>query len=419
MEEVTTRAETAGLLAAIRRGKTFRALHNRDYRLLWIGQIGHSASLWMETIARSWLIWQLTGSATLLAIVNLLRALPLLIFGLLAGATADRFNKRWILIICQTVTLINYVILALLITTGTVRVWHILLTSFLMGTSMSFNQPTRTSLVPSLVKENELTNAIALNSAALNITRIIGPSVAGLLIAPLGIGGVYIVSTGVYVATLICTIIMQVPPVTVKLISTSLWSDMGEGLRFIWNKKVVFIQIVLAIVPMVFGMPYMTLMPIFADLVLGIGAPGLGLLYSALGTGALLAVMVIATMGRVPRKGLLILLAVFGFGVFLVVFSQSTWVPLSLVSIAFTGFTVTSFMVLVNTSLLETTPPELRGRVMAVYTLDRGLMPLGTMIMGPLADAIGAPPTVLIMGGICMLLSLFIGIGISLVRRIP
>ncbi|MFC2007503.1 MFS transporter [Chloroflexota bacterium] len=417
MREESSRAESHGLLTAIRSGETFRALHNRNYRLLWTGMVGHSTSLWVENVARSWLIWQLTGSATLLAVVNLLRALPLLSMGLLAGVAADRFDKRKILIICQTATLVNKAVLALLIITGVIEVWQVLLSAFLMGSSMAFEQPTRTSLIPGLVGKDELGNAVALNSAAMSVTRIVGPAVAGMLIAPLGIGGVYFASAGVYLVTLTATIMLRVPPVIARIGRTTIWTDLSEAFRYVYWEKSIFYLVLLALVPMVFGMPYMTLMPIFADRVLDTGASGFGWLYSATGAGAFLAVMIVATLGRVPRKGLVVLLAIFGFGIFLIGFSQSTLLPLSLVLVAFTGFAFTGSTVLINTSLLEIAPPAMQGRVMAVYMLDRGLMPLGTMVVGPLADVIGAPSTVLIMGGICALLALSVGIGVPFVRR--
>ncbi len=399
-------------------GKTFHALGNRNYRLLWIGQMGHSAALWAEAVARSWLIWELTGSATLLAVVNLLRALPILLFGLLAGVIADRIDKRKILIVCQTVTLVNYVVLAVLITTGSVEVWHVFLSAFIMGSSMAFNQPTRMSLVPVLVEKERLSNAIALNSAAVNVNRILGPAGAGVLIAPLGIGGVYFVSAGIYIVALTATILIRVPRVAAKLKKKSIFSDMTEGFRYVYSQKSIFALIMLALIPMTFAQPYMTLLPVFADRVFDVGESGYGFLLSAVGIGALLAVFIIATVGTIRRKGLFILFSIFGFGGFLAAFSQTTLFPVSLVTIAFVGFTSTSMMVLINTSLLTIAPKELHGRVMGVYRLDRGLMPLGTMVMGPLADAIGAPLTLLIMGGICAVMALVTGLGIKRVRQI-
>ncbi|MDY6917411.1 MAG: MFS transporter, partial [Chloroflexota bacterium] len=396
-----------------------RVLHNRDYSLLWTGQFGHSAALWVEAIARSWLIWELTGSATLLATVNLLRAMPMLFFGLFGGVLADRFDKRKILIVCQTVTLANYLVIATLVVTGTVQVWHVLLSAFVMGSSMSFNQPARTALVPSLVGDDELQSAVALNAAAMNVTRVVGPGVAGLLIAPLGISGVYYISAGVYVLTLVTTIMMRVPPVIARAEKTSMRTDMGETFRYVFKTKTVLALVLLALVPMVFGMPYMTVMPVLADEVLHVGASGFGWLQSAAGVGALLVVLLIAAMKRVPRTGLFTLVSIFAFGALLMAFSQCTWYPLSLVMIAFVGLTSTASRVFINTSLLETAAPEMRGRVMSVYTLDRGLIPLGTMVIGPLVDAVGAPLALLAMSGVCMLLPLIMGLVFPFVRRIP
>lgn len=419
MEEESNGGGPSGFLAAIKSGQTFRPLRNRNYRLLWIGQVGHSGSLWVEAVARSWLVWELTGSATLLATVHLLRAVPMIGLGLLAGVAADRSDKRKILIICKTCTLVNKLVLAALIVSGVIEVWHVLLSAFLMGCSMSFEQPVRTALIPSLVKEGELTGAIALNSAAMNVTRVIGPAVAGMLLAPLGIGGVYFGSGGVYVVALAATIMIQVPPVLARKGRVSMWTDMGEAFRYVYREKAVLSLILLALIPMTVAWPYITLMPVFADRVLGIGASGLGWLYSATGVGALTAVLLIATLGSVPRKGLIVLFAIFGFGAFLLIFSQSTLVPLSLVIMAFIGFVSTGSMVLISTTLLTITPPELHGRVMGVYRLDRGLMPLGAMAAGAMADGIGAPTTVLVMGSVCMVLAFSMGVGYPLARKIP
>ncbi len=409
---------SAGTTTPAQRGSPFRAVRNRDYRLLWIGQMGHSASLWVETIARSWLIWEMTGSATMLAIVNLLRAVPMLGIGLIAGVLADRFDKRKLLITVKTFTLINKLALAILIVTGVVQVWHVFLTAFLMGCSMAFEQPVRTALIPSLVKDDELQNAIALNSAAMNVTRVIGPGIAGALIAPLGTGGVYFASAGVYVVTIIATIMLRVTPIITRVGRPSMWTDFGEGMRYIYRERIILVLMALALVPMMFGQPYTTIMPIFATKVLHGGASTYGWLQSASGVGSLLIVLLLASMTRIPHRGFFILLSTFLFGAFLALFSQSTWLPLSLLFMVLVGIVNQVPRILINIKLLEIAPPEMYGRVMSVYTMDRGLVPLGTMLVGPLADAIGAPATVLLMGGITMLLPLAAGIGFPSIRRI-
>lgn len=398
--------------------KTFRALKNRDYALLWSGQLGHSASLWVETIARNWLIWQLTDSAAMLALVNILRAAPMLIFGVLAGVIADRVDKRKLLIVAKSFTLVNKIILATLIVTGQVEVWHVLLTAFLMGASMSFEQPTRTALIPSLVKDEELTSAIALNSAAMNGTRIIGPAAAGLLLDPIGTGGVYFVSAGIYIATLIATIIMRVPPGSQRHSEETMWKDMADGFRYVWKDKQVLTMMLLSLIPMVIAWPYMTLLPILADQVLNIGEAGYGLMYSAAGAGALISVLVIATLANVRHKGMITVIATFLFGVFLILLSRSNIVALSMAIMACIGMVSTGTQTLTNTVLLTKTPVELHGRVMGIYRLDRGLMPLGSMAAGALADVMGAPPVLLIMGCLCAALALIMGIGVQIVRKI-
>jgi MFS family permease len=380
--------------------------------------MGHSASLWVETIARNWLIWELTGSATMLATVNLVRAIPMLIFGVFAGVIADRVDKRKLLIVAKTFTLINKLVLATLIVSGRVEVWQVMLTAFLMGTSMSFEMPTRTALIPSLVKGEELNSAIALNSAAMNITRVVGPAAAGLLLAPLGTGGVYFVSAGVYIATLIATIIMRVPRESNRKSEASLWADMADGFRYVYREKQVLAMIIISLVPMIIAWPYMTLLPIMADEVLKIGSSGYGFLYSAAGGGALLSVLVIASMDRVRRKGLVVLAATFAFGVFLILLSRSTTVALSMATMVCIGIVSTGTQTLTNTVLLNVAPQEMHGRVMGIYRLDRGLMPLGSMAAGTLADAMGAPQTMLYMGGACMLMAVVTGIAMPISRRI-
>ncbi len=398
--------------------RTFHALRNRDYALLWSGQLGHSASLWVETIARNWLIWELTGSGTMLATVNLLRAIPMLVFGVFAGVIADRVDKRKLLITVKSFTLLNKIVLASLIVTGNVEVWHVLLTAFLMGASMSFEMPARTALITSLVKPEELNSAIALNSAAMNSTRVIGPALAGLLLAPIGTGGVYFVAAGVYVATLIATVVMRVPPESHRKTETSIWKDMADGFRYVGREKRVLTMMILSLIPMVIAWPYMTLLPMVADNVLGIGSAGYGWMYSAAGAGALFAVLVIASLNRVPRKGMVVVCATLLFGVFLMALSRSSSVVVSMVTMVFIGMVSTGTVTLANTVLLTITPVELQGRVMGIYRLDRGMMPLGSMAAGALADVMGAPPVLLIMGGLCTVLALIMGIGVPVVRRI-
>ncbi|MBI4300964.1 MAG: MFS transporter, partial [Chloroflexi bacterium] len=201
-----------GSLAAVGRLRTFQALQHRDYRFLWLGQCGYSIAVWGESIARGWLVYDMTGSASALGLVSMLRSIPMLLLGLLAGVVADRFDKRKVLMICQTATMLNLLLLSILLMTGTVQVWHIMVTTFFMGCSLAFIMPARQSLIPFLVGKENTSNAVALSSAAMNVNRIIGPSLAGALIKPIGTGGVYVSITAVYVFIIATTIMMRIPP---------------------------------------------------------------------------------------------------------------------------------------------------------------------------------------------------------------
>ncbi|MBI4301192.1 MAG: MFS transporter [Chloroflexi bacterium] len=399
--------------------QTFSSLGYRDFRLLWIGMLGHSGSLWMEAIARNWLIWEMTHSGVLLGVVNLMRAIPMLTIGPLAGVLADRLDKRRLLLISQMVTLITKLVLAVLITTGLVEVWHVLATAFVAAIAMSFNQPARQSLIPSLVGKETLMNAVALNSAAMNFTRILGPSVAGALIPLVGVDGAYYFAATVYIGVLVVTFLMKVPANSYSQgKATSLWGDMAVGFRFVGRQRTILSLLILSLVPMVFGMPYMSLLPIFADKVLNIGVSGYGILQSATGAGALLGSLTMASRGDVRRQGWVTLGAVFFFGASLVVFSTSLWLPLSLLAVAVAGYMNMVFRATTNASLLTRTPPSLQGRVMSLYLLDSGLMPLGSVAAGTMADAFNAPFALGIMGSVVVVLALCTAALVPSVRRL-
>lgn len=401
------------------RFSTLGALRHSDYRHLWLGQLGQSASLWIEMVARSWLVWELTGSATALGTVNLLRALPMLFFGMMAGVASDRMDKKRLLMLCQLFTMLNLLLLGVMIVTDTIQLWVVYSTAFLMGSSTAFLQPARTSLIPSLVPREELTNAVALNNAAMNVTRIAGPASAGILIGQIGVGGIYLTAAAFYLWTIWSVSRIGVRSETAAARKGSMWGNMKEGLAFCWQDKTILTLMALALIPMTFGMPYMTLMPVFADTVLDVGASGLGILLGASGVGALIGSLLVATYGgRLVKKGLPLTLGVMMFGVCLVGFAMSHWLPLSLGFIALASSASTGYLALTNASLLENSPPELHGRVMSVYMLDRGLMPLGTMFIGITADYAGAPIALTIMGGICLGLAALVAAFVPQVRRV-
>ncbi|MFH1485666.1 MAG: MFS transporter, partial [Chloroflexota bacterium] len=354
----------------------------------------------------------------LLGLVNLFRAIPLLLLSFPSGIAADRFSKKRILMASQACTMVLHVILATLIATGAVQIWHVFLTAFLTGAAQCFIQPARQSLVPSLVNRNEIMNAIGLTAAAMNISRILGPSVAGALIGLIDIATVYYLQASVFIAVIITTAMMEVPAAKMAKATEPVLQNLAGGFSYIRKNHVVLTLLLLALIPMLFGMPYMTLMPVFADEVFGIGASGTGVLTSAPGIGALIGATAVASAGNLRRKGALLLLGAFGFGAFLLLFALSRWLFLSLAALVIVGSTSAAYITMTNTLLLTLSPSHLHGRVMSIYMMDRGLVPLGSVLAGALAAQWSAPLAVGLMGGFCALLALATALASPQVRRL-
>lgn len=414
--------------AAIRRKaawrpSTFQALGNRNYRLLWLGQLGSSASMWMEQVARPLLILDLTGSAAMLGLVMATRMVPMLTFGLLAGVVADRFDRQKVLMLCQTSTLLVHLATALLILTGLIEPWHVFALAFAMGTAMSFNQPARQALIPSLVGRENLTNAIALNTVAMNTMRIVGASMGGVLAVVLGLAGLYLLNSGLYVITIIMTVMIQVPPDgQVRRVAQSMASSLGESLRYAAQNQVVLGALAMAIALFTFGLPYQSVfIPLMVKQVFEASDAWVGYLMSATGIGALCGALTVATISRPQRRGLFMAAGAILFGTMLIVFSlsaQLALVPLAFVVIALVGALQTSYMAINNTVILESSPSEMHGRVSSLLSLDRGLIPLGATIGGFLAEFLGPVAGLIVFGSLCIAAALVIVVFVPAVRRI-
>lgn len=396
---------------------TFASLRHRDYRYLWIGVLFSGCGQWIQQVTLSWMVYDMTGDAIQLGAINGMRSIPFLIAGPLAGVAADRWDRKTIMAASQGLLLISALAMALLIMAGLIEVWHLYAFTLATGIAWSFNMPVRQALVPALVPKEDLLNAVALNSAAFNLTRIVGPSLGGLLIAWFGVANNFILQAVVYAGVVAMIMMMHVPALIRGGMKKSVRGDLAEGLRYVWTDSAVLTLMVLALIPMVFSMPYVSLMPMFARDVLNSGPEGLGLLMAAPGIGALAATFTLASLNNFRRKGLLLISAVTMLGVFLVLFSQSSWMPLSLLLLAVVGACQISFMATNNTLLQLLVPDELRGRVMSIYMLDQGLMPLGSMLAGVLAAGMGAPAAVTIMGAIVVVLATGAFVKVPAIRR--
>jgi MFS transporter, DHA1 family, staphyloferrin A biosynthesis exporter len=396
----------------------------RDYRLLWLGQLSTSMGQWMDQVSRTWLIYLITGSPLQLGLVSAVRGVPLILFGTVAGAVADRYGRKAQLIISQVINAVLNTVLAVLVLTGHVQVWHIYVTGFLAGTVQAFQQPARQVLINDIVGRKYLLNAIALNSAAFNLSRSVGPALCGVLIQTLGIGYSYFIQAGLFAYATIWTVQMRVPKTDnppdspQPSVEKSLLGSTMEGLAYIGSNRLVLALMVLGLAPMVLGMPFISLMPIFAIDIFHGGATTQGLLLTTVGIGAVLGALAMASLGQRQTNGKLLLAGAAGFGLSLVLFSSS---PVLIVAACFTflaGLCNSSYASQNQTIIQILAPPKLRGRVLGVYFLNRGLMPLGSLLAGVLASLMGAREAVVTMGTSCFLLAIAIALFVPSVRKL-
>ena len=381
---------------------TFAALGVRDYRVMWLGMLAAFTAMQMQMVAQGFLAYKLTGSATVLGLVGMAMGLPQLFLGLFGGVLADRVPKRRLLVMTQTSTGVIALLTALLIATGVIEVWHLYLLGAAQGIVFAFNMPARQAFVPQLVGQQHLMNAIALNNAGMNFTRIFGPALAGMLIALpfIGIAGVFFLIASCYVVVVISLLRLSVPGTPMpREGKTSPVADLAEGVRYVARDGALLTLLALAFVVTCLGMPYQTFLPVFAgEKVLDIGATGLGMLSTAVGVGALIGSLVVASLTGLRRRALLQLIMGAAFGLALVAFGFSSTPWLAMLVLAVVGLTANFFMSLNNTMLMAGTEPRYYGRVMSVYMLSWSAMPLASVPLGRLADSIGAPSTMVLAG---------------------
>lgn len=391
------------------------ALRHRNYRLFWTGQIFSLVGTWMQMIARAWLVYELaagTGQEGFwLGMVGLASSLPVLLLSLYAGVIVDRVSKWRILVFTQVGSMLPALLLAALTFTGRIEIWHVLAISLLLGAINAFDAPARQAFVSEMVGKEDLMNAVALNSTVFNLARVLGPAVAGVVLAVVGPALCFLLNGVSYIAVLIGLYRMRLPQAAARPQEGSSWNKLREGMRYIKSEPTVRALLVLVGVNSFFGMSYSTLAPIFADSVLGVGQQGYGLLMAAAGLGALFgAVNLTFQSGQASlRRGRIILIGSALFGLALCGFAFSTVFPLSLALLLATGWAMISQNATSNTVIQTTTPDHLRGRVMSVYALlFLGVAPMGSLLTGFLADLWGAPTAMFLNGVICFASALLV-----------
>ncbi len=384
-------------------GGVLRALRHRNYRLFFAGQGISLVGTWMQTMAQAWLVYRLSGSSLALGLVGFAGQIPVFLLAVFGGVVADARNRRAIMLWTQLLSMLLALTAAVLTLSGVVQVWHVMLLAVGLGVVNAFDIPARQAFVIDMVGRQDLHNAIALNSSMFNSARVLGPTLAGLLVPLVGEGWCFLLNGASYLAVMAGLLLMRLPPDAPKPAGGSAWRRVGDGLVFASRDATIRTVLLLIGVSSLLGMCYATLMPVFADRILGGGPGALGLLMGAAGLGAFGGAMLLAARRDSLGLGRWVIRAGAGFGLSLAVFSQSGLLWLSAVLLVPVGFCMVVAMASANTLLQQTTPDSYRGRVMALFSMMVvGMAPFGALLAGALAHFIGPQATVLAGGLACM-----------------
>ena len=395
---------------AERTSAAVESLRSRDFRWFWVGRLASSATMEMGSVAQGWLAYQLTGSALAIGWVTAGRSIARLLLSLYAGALADRFEKRQLLVWCRGAMVVNALAIGLLILTGTVRVWHLAAYSFLGGVISSFMMPAERVYMAELVGRKRLLNAISLTSVGMGLMGIFAASLAGFAIELSGVETVYFAMAGLYMCAVFA--LTRLPLLGgVKLEGSSVWSDLRDGISYLRVAPALLPLMAIAVVRSVLGWSYRTLMPVYAEEVLQFDARGLGILVAAPSLGSLIASLALASLGNFRGKGKILLIAGVAMGVSLIAFANTHSFALVLFFLGLTGAARNTTMV-ANQALVQVNCDRAySGRVMAVYMMIMGLMPLGTIPAGAIADAMGVPIAITLQGA--LMVAIFAGLWLS------
>jgi MFS family permease len=383
--------------------QAMRSLRHRNFQLFFGGQLISLIGTWMQSVAQSWLVYRLTGSSLLLGAVGFASQIPVFLVAPIGGTIVDRHNRHRLIVATQIASMILAFILAWLTLTHRVQVWQIFVLAALLGVVNAFDIPARQAFLVDMVGRDDLMNAIALNSSMFNGARIVGPAVAGMMVAAVGEGWCFFANAVSYLAVIAGLLMMKVRAYEPPARTASTLENIIEGFQYVrQTAPIKALLVMLGLVSLV-GMPYAVLMPIFADRILHSGARGLGLLMGATGVGALLGALTLAVKQSLRGLGKWVAVCCAGFGVSLMLFAFSRSLWPSMVLLLPVGFFMMVQMAASNTLIQAMVPDHLRGRVMAVYSMMfMGMAPFGSFFAGAVADRLGAPITVSIGGVACI-----------------
>ncbi|MCU1333190.1 MAG: permease of the major facilitator superfamily, partial [Candidatus Angelobacter sp.] len=384
---------------------------HRDFRLFWTGNFLSNIGTWMQNIAQGWLVLQLTNSAFWLGVVGFAASFPILLFALIGGVIADHVNKRKLLMVTQSAMMVFAFIMAALAYFKVINVHEIIFLALGTGIAMSLNTPTYQALVPQLVPREDLTNAIALNSAQFNMSRVLGPTLGGFAMALFGVAGNFFLNGLSFLAVLVAlTRIRYAKPAAPQ--EGRLWEKLKQGFAYVFRHSAMSSLVLLVAIGSLLAIPYLTFVPYFARDVLASDEPGLGVLMACSGAGAFLGAVTIASLAHLRRRGLFVVRASAGFYAAIIAFTFSRNFYLSGLLLAVAGYCMIISVATVNSLLQHLAEDHMRGRVMSIYsTAFLGLPPIGCLIAGSMAHLIGAPLAIAGMSALALLGSLGVFLG--------
>lgn len=396
----------------------FRALRHTEFRIFWTGNFVSNIGSWMQNIAQGWLVLQITNSPFWLGVVGFAQQVPALLFSLPGGVAADRVGRRRLLLVTQTIMMVLAFLLAVLVTLNIITVGRLVVIAFLAGTTMAINAPSYQAAVRDLVEREDTLNAIALNSIQFNMSRVVGPSLAGFAIAGLSIDACFYLNALSYVP-LLFVIARTRFPAREERPDNSIAAQLAEGFRYVWTHRPILVLILVVAMVSMFGLPYLVMMPEFARNVLRVGPKGLGYLVAAAGAGALLGGIHLATLHPRRRRGPLVIFSAMIFFAAVTAFCFSRQPRLSAFLIAVAGGAGVSAAATVNSLVQTLVPDEIRGRVLSMHTMAfLGFTPLGSLMVGALAERLGAPMAMALSSGFALVLTAIIAVTARDVRKL-
>ncbi len=371
--------------------KVFKAFQYRDFRLMWIGACTSSVGTWMQIVAQGWLIYSISHSGFYLALDQFLGGLPIFLFTLIGGVVADRIERRKILLVSQYIQMASAAALTVLVIFGLSHVWPILCLSFLSGLAQAFGGPAYLSLIPTLVKREDMPNAIALNSIQFNLAVTIGPALGGMTLARLGEKWCFGLNALSFLAPIITLSIISAQVIPEKT-KQSVLKSLAQGIDFVWQKESMFALIVLAFCMTALSMPFRTYIPVFVKDIFHRGPETFGTLLSLMGVGSICGSLAVAGRGNISNKGRFALIMLMCLGAGIAVFAESRILPLSYAALVLVGASMMAVFATVTSLVQLVTTDEMRGRVMSVYNCAfRGGMPMGNLFSGWLVPVFTAP----------------------------